>query len=269
MLIQDFNKVPKVGALDIDVPEFHQDLLYTINGALSFTAQRDPMLFGGGPRDHLYNAFIKFERSPKITPRDYDVIIRAPDHLYDSTHGKVNAEQATKHALDDLANYAGFKDPEVLEAAYGFESGRIIFEYDGKNIEVVITRPWNSNEDFIEGATDAPINGIGTTLSGQTLIQLECIDHLQNQIYRFDHSVDHIRFLERMRKMREHYPHIRGILSPTNYYGEKKFIEAAPEIAEEGLLILPEDPAYRRFIGAGIHDLEWTSRKPIEVIFQL
>lgn len=271
MLLKDFNEIPKVRILDIDVPDFHRDLLRTIAGALSYQPKHDPMLFGGAPRDNVYNNFIRPADICPIIPRDYDVIVRAPDHLYndETISGKVNAESSTKHALDNLRDFEGFENAEILEPAYGFEAGRIVFQYDSKNIEVLVTRPWHPNDSFVEDYTDAPINGIATTLSGQTLVQLECIDHLQNQIYRFSHSVSTNRFLERMRKMREHYPHVRGILSPTNAYDEKALIEYLPEVKKEGLLIMPNDPDYRRFIGEGIHALDWHRNQPIHVTLQL
>lgn len=259
MLLSEFNEIPAVGMLDIDVPEFHLDLLNTINNALSYKPIYSPLLFGGAPRDHAYNTFFKLSNEPDIIPRDYDVMVPAPEHLHQSSQKapKKNAEHATEQVLNDLKAYEKFSEAKILKPAYSFESGRIAFKCDGKDIEVVVMHPHQNDEDFVEHTTDSPINGIATNIHGETFIKLEFPDHLQNQIYRFDPDIEAKRFLERMRKMRDHYPNIRGILSPYNRWNAKSLIEECPEIKKEGLLILPKDPDYERFIGEDVVSLHW------------
>lgn len=229
-------------------------------------------MFGGALRDHAYNTLVRKADDPEVRVTDLDIEIASCDipaikELYNGIGGilgdvldKSGSDKSFRpgrdKVLEKLKNHPEFTNFDVIDSSeYAHLSDPVVtFDYDGHKVEIRMSRTRPSfSQEMQENAFDASVNAILMLPDGRVFASPDFLEHLKNGVYRYlqPYGVGHA--WQRLQKMRQKYPHMRGLLQPE---------EPVPEQAKDFFIRVCDDE-YPLFMHRQWKDIFEERRKEI------
>lgn len=226
---------PEFVELDISVPELHMGAQNELVQTLGIKDDGS-WLFGGAVSDVIYNAIVKEKDEPDLEIRDLDFMVQVSQiegykeaissirSLNDESKQEDVYIEFHTSILDRLKANLSFSDVQMSNVDYPLRQEPVLkLQYKGVSLDIVLVS--GENRDC-ELDYDATVNSAFLRMDGKIFAAPDLVQHLRDGVYRYTQwngNLEHA--YSRLKKMREKYPGMKGIIDPETYIpaGAKEF----------------------------------------------